>query len=86
MVCSGVLSVDAVVRLFLLEVDWVAATTAEVETGGFALMEVKRDGMVTEPEEEDSHGDPGQEGEPGGVMLAGVSGSYGWNISNLSEP
>ena len=48
---------------------------AELETGGVALMEVKRDGMVTEPEEEESDGDPGQEGEPGGVVLAGVSGS-----------
>lgn len=52
-----------------------SAAVAEVETGGFALMEVKRDGMVTEPEEEDSDGDPGQDGEPGGVVLAGVSGS-----------
>lgn len=52
-----------------------AATEAEVETGGFALMEVKRDGMVTEPQEEESDGDPGQEGEPGVMVLAGVSGS-----------
>lgn len=58
----------------------------EVETGGFALMEVRRDGTVIEPEEEDSDGDPGQDDEPGGVVLEGVSGSYGWNISNLSEP
>lgn len=63
-----------------------AATTAEVETGGVALMEVKRDGTVTDPEDEESDGDPGQDGEPGGELLAGVSGSYGWNISNLSEP
>lgn len=52
-----------------------AATAAEVETGGFVLMEVKRDGMVIEPEEEDSDGDPGQDGVSGGVVLAGVSGS-----------
>ena len=52
-----------------------AAIVAEVETGWFSLMEVKRDGMVTEPEEEDSDGDPGQDGEPGGVMFEGVSGS-----------
>lgn len=70
----------------LSEVGLVAATAAEVETGGFVLMEVKQDGMVIEPEEEESDGDPGQGGEPGGVVLAGVSGSYGWNISSLSEP
>lgn len=52
-----------------------AATVAEVEAGGFALMEVKRDGMVTEPEGEDSDGDPGQDGDTGGVLLEGVSGS-----------
>lgn len=50
-----------------------AETTAKVETGGVAL--TGRDGMVTEPEEEESDGDPGQGGEPGGEVLAGVSGS-----------
>lgn len=48
---------------------------AEVGTGGFVLKEVKGDGMVTDPEEEESEGEPGQGGEPGGVVLAGVSGS-----------
>lgn len=78
MVCSGVLLLDVVwgfLSEVLLQVDCVAVTAAEVETGGFALVEVKRGGMVTEPEEEDSDGDPGQDGEPGGVVLEGVSGS-----------
>ena len=51
------------------------ATTVEVEPGGVALMEVKRDGTVTEPEDEESDGDSGQDGEPGGEVLEGVSGS-----------
>lgn len=59
----------------LLKVDCVAAIVVEVETEGAALMEVNRDGMVTEPEEEESVGDPGHDGESGGVVLAGVSGS-----------
>lgn len=59
----------------LLKVECVAAIVAEVETEGAALTEVNRDGMVTELEEEESVGDPGHDGEPGGVVLVGVSGS-----------
>lgn len=48
---------------------------AEEETGGFTVTEVKTDGMMVEPEQDDSDGDPGQDGESGGEVLAGVSGS-----------
>lgn len=42
----------------VFEVDGVAGAGVEVETEGVALMEVKRDGMVIEPEEDESDGDP----------------------------
>jgi len=74
-VFNGVFLLDADVGFLaelLLGVDSVAATDEAQEV---TLIEDKRDGTVTEPEEEDSDGDPGQDDEPGGEVLAGVSGS-----------
>ena len=64
---------------------------AEAEAGGVAegrrvLFEGRRDGIVIEPEEEESDGDASEGGELGEVVKIGVSGSEGWNISSLSEP
>ena len=75
-VCSGVLSLDSVLVLLskmLLEVD--AGTTKGEERGGVTLIEGKGGGTVTEPEDEESDGEPGQDGERGWKEVAGVSGS-----------
>ena len=45
------------------------------EAGRAALMEDRSDGIVSEPEEEESDGDPVEGGEPGGVDMMGIAGS-----------
>lgn len=76
-VCSGVFSLEAggFWSKTLLLVTWLLTVVAEEETGGFTLREFERGGTVTEPEKDESDGDPGQGGESGGEVLAGVAGS-----------